>query len=102
MINVSNSCETHGSTYVSYTSKPVSYKTVYNPARIVSCNKPVIFSPVYKSCHTGNICISKTARCSLICNSVGTLINSDHLLCVKLFVLVMLVWPKNLTLSITV
>ena len=42
-------CETHGSDYVSSTSKPVSTKTVCKHVCIVSCNEPVIFSPVYKS-----------------------------------------------------
>ena len=56
---------------------PVSTKTVCKPACIVSCNKPVIFSPVYKSRHAGIICISKTVRCSVSCEPVSTLINSD-------------------------
>ena len=78
----SNNCnrdlfETHGSNYVSSTSKPVSAKTVCKPARIMSCNKPVIFSPVYKSLHTSNICISKTVRCSVSCKLVSTLISSE-------------------------
>ena len=56
---------------------PVSTKTVCKPACIVSCNKPVIFSPVYKSRHAGIICISKTVRCSVSCEPVSTLIKSD-------------------------
>ena len=63
-------CETHGSNYVSSTSKPVSTRTVCKPAHIVSCNKPVIFSPVYKSHHACNICISKTVCCSVSCKPV--------------------------------
>ena len=47
------------------------------PARIVSCHKPFIFSPVYKSCHAGNICISITVHCSVSCKPVSTFINSD-------------------------
>ena len=39
-------CEIHGSNYVYSTIKPVSTKTVCKPARIVNCNKPVIFSPI--------------------------------------------------------
>ena len=54
-----------------------STKTVCKPASIVSCNEPDIFSPVYKSRHAGNICISKTVRCSVNCEPVSTLINSD-------------------------
>ena len=81
--------ETHGSNYASSTSKLFSTKTVCKPARIVGCNKLVIFSPVYKSRHSGHICISKAIRCSVSCKRE------------KLFVLVMLVWLKNLTLSIT-
>ena len=43
----SNNCnhalfETHGSNYVSSTSKSVSTKTVCKPVHIVSCNKPVV------------------------------------------------------------
>ena len=57
--------------------KTVSTKTVCKPARIGSCNKPVIFSPVYKSRHAGNICISKTVRCSVSSKPVSTLINND-------------------------
>ena len=63
-------CETHGSNYVSSTSKRVSTRTVCKPAHIVSCNKPVIFSPVYKSHHACNICISKTVCCSVSCKPV--------------------------------
>ena len=43
---------------VTFTSKPVSTKTVCKPVRIVSYNKPVIFSPVDKSFHASNISIS--------------------------------------------
>ena len=60
-------CETHGSNYVSSTSKPVSTKTVCKPARIVSCNKLDIFSQVGKSRYSSNICISKSVRCSVSC-----------------------------------
>ena len=52
-------CETHGSNYVSSTNKPVSTKTVCKPVFIMSCKKSVIFSPIYKSLHASNICISK-------------------------------------------
>ena len=48
-------CETHDSYYVSSTSKPVGTKTVCKPVPIVSCNKPVISSPVYKSLRASNI-----------------------------------------------
>ena len=41
-------CETHGSNYVSSTSKHISTKTVCKHVRIVSWNEPVNFSPVYK------------------------------------------------------
>ena len=70
-------CETHCSNYVSSTSKSVSTKTVCKPARIVSCNKPDIFSQVCKSRHSSNICISKTVHCSVSCKPVSTLINSE-------------------------
>ena len=53
------------SNYVSSTSKPASIKTVCK--RIVSCNKPVIFAPIYKPCHNGHTCISKTVCCSVSC-----------------------------------
>ena len=45
------------------------------PARIVNFKKPVFF-PIYNSCHAGNICISKTVRCSVTSKPVSTLINS--------------------------
>ena len=67
-------CETHSSNYISSTSKPVSTKTVCKPVCIVSCNKPVIFSSVYKSSHASNVCISKTACCSVSCKPVSALI----------------------------
>ena len=95
-------CETHGSNYVSSTSKPVSTETV--KLHVLCCNKPVIFSPVYKSRHASNIFINKTVCCSVNYKPESTLINSEP---VKSFVtcktvLVMLVWSKNLTLSVAV
>ena len=42
-------CETHGSDYVSSTSKPVSAKTVCKHVRIVSCNEPITFFLFFKS-----------------------------------------------------
>ena len=65
-------------------------------SRIVSCNKPVIFSPVYKSCHAGNICISKTVCCSVNCKPVSTLINSDP---VKSFVTCKTVCFSNVSMA---
>ena len=98
-------CETHSSNYVSSKSKSVSSKTVFKPVRIVSSNKPVIFSPAYRSLHTINIWTSKTVCCSVAVNlqvpwSVVNLLNL--LLRVNLFASVMLVWLKNLALSVTV
>ena len=71
---------------------------------VLCCNKPVIFSPVYKSRHASNIFINKTVCCSVSYKPESTLINSEP---VKSFVtcktvLVMLVWSKNLTLSVAV
>ena len=86
----------HGSNNVSSTSKPVSTKTVCKPVRIVSCNKPVIFSPVYKSRHARNICISKSARCSVICKPVSTFINSDS---VKSFFTCKTVYFSNVSMA---
>ena len=57
--------EIHDSNYVSSMSKPVSTKTVCKSVCIVSCNKPIIFSPVYKSLHASKICIDKTVRCRI-------------------------------------
>ena len=62
----------------------------------MSCNKPVIFSPVYKSRHAGNICISKTVRCSVSCKPVSTLINSDP---VKSFVTCKTVCFSNVSMT---
>ena len=70
-------CETHGSNYVSSTSKPVTTKTVCKSVRIVSCNKPVIVSPVSKSLHTSKICSGKTVRCSVSTKPVSALISSE-------------------------
>ena len=71
-------CETHRRNYVSAANKPVSTKTNCKPARIMSCNKPVIFSPVYKSLHASNICsVSKTVPCSVRCKPVNALISSE-------------------------
>ena len=67
-------CETHVSNYVSFTSKSVSTKTVCKSILIMSCNKPVIFSPVYKSLHASKICIVKTVRCSVSTKPVSALI----------------------------
>ena len=68
----------------------------------MSCNKPVIFSPVYKSLHASNICsVSKTVPCSVRCKPVNALISSEPVkpfFCVNLFVLIILVRLKNLTL----
>ena len=58
----------------------------------MNCNKLVIFSPVYKFCPTGNICISKTVCCSVSCKPVSTLINSDS---VKSFVMCKIVCFSN-------
>ena len=64
----------------------------------------LFFSPAYKVLHTSNICINKTVSCSVSCKHVSDLINSEP---VKSFdtckpvVLVMLVWLKLFTLSIT-
>ena len=76
-------CETHCSNYVSSRSKPVSTKTVCKYVRIVSCNKPVIFSPVYNSLHASKIYIGKAVCCSVNTKSVSALINSEP---VNLFV----------------
>ena len=65
-------CETHGTNYVSSTSKPVSTKTACKPARTVSCNKHVIFSPISKFRHASNICISKSVRFNVNCKSFVT------------------------------
>ena len=78
----SNNCnrasyETHGSNYVSSTSKPVSTKTVCKPVCIVSCNKSVIFSPVYKSLCASNVSINKTVCYSISCKPVSALISSE-------------------------
>ena len=89
-------CETHGSNYVSSTSKPVSTRTVCKPAHIVSCNKPVIFSPVYKSHHASNICISKTVCCSVSCKLISTLIKSEP---VKSFVMCKTVCVSNVSMA---
>ena len=43
----------------------------------MSCNKTIIFSPVYKSLHASNIYIRKTVRCSVICKPVSALISSE-------------------------
>ena len=43
----------------------------------MSCNKPVILSPVYKSVHAINNCVSKTAPCSVSCKPVSALIRSE-------------------------
>ena len=69
-------CETHGRNYVSSTSKPVSTKTVCKSVRIVSCNKPFIFFPVYKSLHASKICIAKNVHCSVSTKPVSALISS--------------------------
>ena len=66
------------------------------PASIVSCNKPVIFSPVYKSRHAGNICTSKTVCCSLSCKLASTLIHSDP---VKSFVTCKTVCFSNVSMA---
>ena len=50
--------------------------------RIVSCNKPVILSLVYKSLHSRNI--SETVCCSISCKPVSALISSEP---VKSFVM---------------
>ena len=70
-------CETHGSNYVSSASKSVSTKTVCKLVRMESCNKPAIFSPVYKSFHASCICNSKTARCSVSCKPVSAFISDE-------------------------
>ena len=62
----------------------------------MNCNKLVIFSPVYKFCPTGNICISKTVCCSVSCKPVSTLINSDP---VKLFVTCKTVCFNNVSMA---
>ena len=69
--------EIHDSNYVSSMSKPVSTKTVCKSVCIVSCNKPIIFSPVCKSLHASKICIDKTVRCCINTEPVSGLISSE-------------------------
>ena len=59
------------------TSKPVSTKIFCTPVRIMSCNKPVVFSPVYKFLRTSNSRISKTVCCSISCKLVSALISTE-------------------------
>ena len=61
---------------------------------IVSCNKPVIFSPVYKSLHAGKICFGKTVCCSISTKPVSALISSEP---VKSFVISKPVCFSNVT-----
>ena len=98
-------CETHGSNYVSSTRKPVSTKAVSKSVHVVSCNKPVIFYPDYNSLHASKIFIDKTVRCSvngkpMVFSSLAILLN--HLLRGKLYILIVLIWLKSLTLPVTV
>ena len=52
-------------------------KTVCKSVHIVSCNKPVIVSPVSKSLHASKICSGKTVRCSVSTKPVSALISSE-------------------------
>ena len=61
---------------VSSNSKPVSTKTFCKSVRIMSCNKPVVFSPVYKYLRARNS-ISKTVCCSISCKPVSALISTE-------------------------
>ena len=63
--------------YVSSMSKPVNTKTVCKSVHIMSCIKPVIFTPVYKSLHASNICIGKTDHCSISTKPVIALVSSE-------------------------
>ena len=89
-------CETHGSNYVSSTSKSVSTKTVCKLVRMVSCNKPAIFSPVYMSLHASCNSISKTAHCSVSCKPVSAFISGEI---VKPFVTCKPVCFKNVSMA---
>ena len=62
----------------------------------MSFNKPVIFSPVYKSRHVNNVCISKTVRCSVSCKPLSTLINSQP---VKSFLMYKTVCFSNVSMA---
>ena len=77
-------------------SKSVNTKTVCKSVRIVSCNKPFIFSPVSRSLHASKICIGKTVCCSISTKPVSALISSEL---VKSFVKCKLVCFSNVSMA---
>ena len=68
-------CQTHCSNCSK--SKLIATRSICKPVHIVSCDHPVIFSPVYKFFNASNVNISKTVCCSVSCKSVSNLIISE-------------------------
>ena len=89
-------CETHGSNCISFTNELASTKIVCKPVRNLSSNKPVIFSPIYKSPLSSNIFISETVCCIVNCKPVSALISSEP---VKSFITCKPVCFSNITMA---
>ena len=70
------SCKTYGINYVSSMSKPVSTRPICKPVRILSFNKPVLFTP--KSLCASDISMKKPFHSSIRSKPVSALISSEH------------------------
>ena len=80
-----------------YASKSVRTGIVWKSVCIVSCNKSIIFSPVYKSLCTSNISNSKPVHWCISCKPVTALISSKP---VKSFVTCKPVCFSNVSIAI--